>query len=100
MSDHALVRGVAGRVEVHVVGRGGRRGFPVVERRHLATRRAMHDEPTAPDVAGVRQHDLEREGDGDGGVDGVAALLEDVDARLTRERMCRDDHCVRRGDRA
>ena len=43
----------------------------------------MHDhEAAAADVAGGRMRDGEREGGGDGGVDGVAALLEDRQARL------------------
>jgi len=45
----------------------------------------MHDEAAAADVAGVRQHDFERERDRDGGIDRVTALLQDVDAGFTRE---------------
>ena len=57
----------------------------------------MHDEATTADVAGVRQHDFERERDGDGGIDRVAALFQDVDAGLRREGMGGNHHGVRRG---
>src|SRR5205814_10225255 len=55
------------------------------------------DKAAAANVAGVGQHDLERESHRDGGVDRVATFLEDLDARLAGERMRRDDHRVCRG---
>src|SRR6266513_1531080 len=83
------------------VARGSERGgLAVVERGDLALGGAVHDEAAAADVAGVRQDDFERKADGDRGVDGIAALLEDVDADLRGERVRGDDHGVRRGDGA
>ncbi len=62
----------------------------------------MDDEAAAADVAGVGQHHLEGESDRHGGVDGVAAQLQDVHADLCRQGMRRDDHGVggRDGPRA
>ncbi len=97
MPSETLLGRVAGRVDEHVVGGGGGRRFAVVERRHFAAGGAMHDEAAAADIAGVRQHDFERERHGDGGVDRVAALLQDVDAGLGREGMGGNHHGVRRG---
>ena len=100
MADLALVGRIAAGVEKHVVRRRRGRGLAIVERGDLATSCAMHDKPAAPDIAGIGQHHLEREAHGDGGVDGVAALLEDFDAGLRGERVRGDHHRVAPGDRA
>ena len=92
MPDEALVGHVPGGIQIHVVCRTGGRGFAIVEREHLARGAAMHDESAATDVAGVREHDFERERDGDGSVDRIAPLLQNLHSGLGRERMSRHDH--------
>src|SRR5713226_2894174 len=85
--DETLVGRVAGRIQIHVVRRSSRRGFAIVERQYLARGAAVHDESAATDVAGVGENDLEREGDGNGGVDRIAALLQNLHSGQSRERM-------------
>ncbi len=62
----------------------------------------MDDEAAAANVAGVGQHHLEGEADRHGGIDGVAAQLQDVHADLRGQWMRRNDHGVggRDGPRA
>ena len=61
---------------IHIVGLdAGRRHLAEVERGRGAVAGAEHDEAAAADVAGRRVRDGQREGRGDGAVDGVAAAL-------------------------
>ena len=61
------------RTQIHRRGRSERRLLPVVERRELTARSAHDHEAPASDVASGRVCHREREGRGDGGIDGVAA---------------------------
>ncbi len=72
---------VALGVEVHVAAGGGGGLFAVVEEVGFAVLVADEHEAAAADVAGRGIDDGEGEANGDGGVDGVAALLEDLDSR-------------------
>ena len=89
---------VAGGVEVHVAGGGGGGFFAVVEEVWFAVMVADEHEAAAAEVAGLRVDDGEGEGHGDGGVDGVAALLEDLDAGVGGVVLDGDDHGVAGGD--
>ncbi len=64
-------RDLAVRAEVHVAGRRDRGHLPVVEEMGLSIH-PCQQETTAADVAGLGIGDRQREGDRDGGVDGVA----------------------------
>ena len=83
--------GLALAVEVHVSRCGGGRGLAIVEEVGLAVDIDRH-EPAAAQVAGFRVGDGEGEGFGDGGVDRIAALLQDLLGGGGAEP-------VRRGDR-
>ena len=75
-------------VLIHV-GRGFRRGLlAIVEEVDFAIGAAEEHEASAADVAGLGIDDLQREADGDGGIDGVAALLHDRDARPSEASGC------------
>ena len=70
--------------------RGGRRRLAVVDRRLAAIRQADHHEAAAADVARARVRHRQREADGDRGVHGVAALLQDVHAGLATRNASAD----------
>ena len=54
--------------------------------------------PPPPRLRGSGEDDAERVADGDGGIDRVAALLQDVDADFGGEMLARDDDAVARTD--
>ena len=89
---------VAGGVEVHVGGRGERGLLAVVDEDVFAGVLVDEHESAAAEVAGEGVDDGEREADGDGGVDGIAAGLQDSDAGVGGEVMHGDDHGVRGAD--
>jgi hypothetical protein len=60
---------------------------------------AEEHESAAPNVAGLRMHDREREADGDSGVDGIASGFHDVLASLRGKLMDADHHGVLRANR-
>ena len=93
-ADHVAVA-----VEVHVGRRGERGGLAEIDERLAAVGELDGHEAAAADVAGRGEHHAERVADGDRRVDGVAALLQDVDADLGREVLARDHHAVARADR-
>jgi hypothetical protein len=55
---------------------------------------AEEKEAAAAEIAGERMHDGEREAGGYGGVDGVAARLEDLEAGIGGDMVNADDHTV------
>jgi len=57
----------------------------------------QHEAATA-EIAGVGLHDRQRKAHGDGGVNGVAALLHDGNARLGCQGMVAGDHGLTRDD--
>src|SRR5690606_11695351 len=64
-------------------------------RRRLARRGDMREhEAPAAEIAGARQRDGERETHRDGGVDRVAAPLQDIEAYAGRSRLLAHDHPV------
>ena len=70
-----------------------------VEAGQLAALRLPDDGEQVPaDAAGHGFHHAEGRVDGDGGVDGVAARLEDVDARLGGQGLARGHHAAGRHD--
>ena len=81
--EPAVERRRALRVEVHVAGGRGRRHLAVVDGGARAVRQPDHHEPAAADVAGGGMGDAERERDGDGGIHGVPAALQDGDTDVT-----------------
>jgi hypothetical protein len=96
-NDVALV------VEVHVAAGGGGGLFAVVEEVGLESMGAMfaadEHEAAAADVSCGRVDHGEGESDGDGCVDGVAALLEDGEACVGGVVLDGDDHGVFGADR-
>jgi hypothetical protein len=76
----------------------GRGGLAPVDRADLSGLRAVVDEETpAADARGVRLGDAQGGGGGHGGVRGVAAPLEHVDADLARERVHGGDRAAAAG---
>ncbi len=72
-----------------------RRAARAVEAVELVFLRDVHDgEQVAADAVGDGFHQAEGGVGGDGGVDGVAAALEHVEARLAGRRDARADHPV------
>ena len=90
---------VAGGVEVHVGGRGERSLLAVVNENVFTGVLVDEHESSAAEVAGERVDHGESEADGDRGVDGVAAGLQNSNAGVSGEVMHGDDHGVRRADR-
>ena len=58
-----------------------------------------HHEAAATDIAGARISDRERKADRDRGIDGVAALVEDLDADAGGALLLRHHHAVISEDR-
>ena len=80
--------GLAVLVEEHV-GVSARRGLlTAIERRHLAgVRIVVHEERAAGDTGALRLDQPEHRLHGDRGIDRLAALLENLDARIDRQRI-------------
>ena len=92
--------GLARRVEVHVAEGRRARHLAIVDRDRLAARRVVHHhEAAAAEVAGLRQRDGEREGDGHGRIDRVAAVLSTSTPIRVASASCARDHALRREDR-
>ena len=85
-TDHAGARRPPAVVEEHIARGRERRDFAIVDRCDTSVSHTYQGEAAAPEVAGFRIHDRQRETDGDCGVHGIAAGLHDLDAGLTRER--------------
>ena len=75
------------------VGRG-RSGLTEVVRGRSPVQKADHHEPSASDVSGGRVNHREGEPSGDGRVDGVAAIPQNVGAHLRGDERLRGDHPV------
>jgi hypothetical protein len=87
------------RILEHRRRRSQRRFLAEVEEQ-IATILEMHrDETAAADVAAARMHHCFRIADGDGGIDGVATLLQHFDAGHRRVMLRTDHHAVMAGDR-
>ncbi len=86
---------VAVGVEVHVAGGGGGSLLAVVEEVGAAVLVADEHEAASSEISGEGVGDGEGEVDRHGGVDGVAALLEDLEARVGGVVLDGDDHGVR-----
>ena len=81
-------------------GRGReRRGLAKVDEGAAPIRELHRHEATAAEIARGRIHDRQRVTDGDGGIDRVAAVAQDVDADARRVMLGRDHHAVARRDR-
>src|SRR5258708_6158963 len=80
VTGDAILGGVAGRIEIHV-SRGGAGGsLAKIEKSGAAVGKGGEKKPATADIARGGVGDGQRESDGDGGVDRVAAGLQDVDA--------------------
>ena len=92
--------GLAVGVEKHVLGRRGGRGFAIVDGDRPVEVGAMDQhESAAAEVAGARQRDGEREADRDRRIDGVAAMLQDIEPDARRGRFLGYDHAMPGNDR-
>jgi hypothetical protein len=89
---------VAVAVEVHAGRCSEWRGFAEIDERPAPIGELDGHEAAAADVAGRREDHAQCVADGNRGVDGVAALLQDIDADLGRKMLARDDHAVARSD--
>ena len=85
--------------EPHRVGRFGGRHLAEIEGDGLALGRAEDEKTASSDIAGRRMRHGEGESGGDRGVNGVSAVLQDVDPNLGGEVVLRDDHPFFRSDR-
>ena len=80
--------GVGGAVADEQVARGGGGGgLASVDGKEFAVGAADEEKAAAAEAGVVTVHDAEGEGNGDGGVDGVAAAAQGVNARLGGERV-------------
>ena len=84
----------AGRIEEHVAECAGRCHFAIVDRGLAAIGHSNHHEPATAQVAGGRVCHGKSKTHGDGGVDGVAAMLQDVEAGAAGELVGRPHHAV------
>src|SRR5947209_2502336 len=92
--------GVAPLVEEDVARGGRRRGLAIVDGGGgLAAGEVDHHVAAAADIAGARIGHSQREAGRDRGVDGVAALLEHLDADARGAPFLRDHHALARRDR-
>jgi len=81
--------------EVHVGVRCLRRLLAEVDRRRAAVGHADHEEAAAAEVAGLRVRHRQRERGRDRRVDGVAAVLQRLQAHRRRVRLLTDHHATR-----
>ena len=94
-ADDALVGERAARVEIHVARCGEWRDLAIVERRGAAVGHVDDHVSAATDVARLRIRHGNGKPDRNGCVDGVAAALEDLDARRAAERRVARHHRMR-----
>jgi hypothetical protein len=92
MPDSALFRGLAVRADEHVAARPTGGALAVVEQEGFTRGLPDEHEAAAADVAGLGIHHRHREPRGDGGVDRVAALPQDVAPHLAGDRVAGGDH--------
>ena len=79
------------RIEIHVTRRRRRRRFAKIDEDVPAIGQMRGQEPAAAYVAATRVHHRLGIADSDGGIDGVAALPQDVHPRLGRQTLGRHD---------
>ena len=90
----------AGRIDVHVAGRGRRCGLAEIEGAHGVAVHANHHEAAAADVAGHGVYHGQGERDGHRCIDCIATATQDVDAHVARQLMRADHNPVGALDRA
>ena len=82
ITRHRILRGLARRVQVHIARRGERSAFAEVDKRGAPVRQANQHEAAAADIARARVGHRQRQSHGRRGVDRVAAVLQNLQARL------------------
>ena len=93
VAGHRSVAGLAPGVEIHVAAPGCRRRLAEVER--VAGPVDIRDEESAAaDVAGAWQHHREREGGGDRGIHGIAAIAQHRESRFGGLRLIGHHHAL------
>ena len=81
--------------EEHIASRRGRRRLAVIDRHILVAAGEMDDhESAATDIAGARVGDGHREAGRHGGVNRIAALLQDIGADTRGDLLLGDDEAV------
>ena len=90
----AFAGGLSGSIQIHVA-----RGFlgsalAKIDEGGTAVGETDQHESAAAQVSGVGMRHGERESDGDRGVHGIAAVLQDLDAHVGRQRLLRAHHGV------
>ena len=96
MSDLALVGEMTLRVEEHVASGRERRDLAIVERERPAIAQPNEHVAAAAQVTGLRVRYCEREARGDGRVHRIAALAQDRETGVARERAVARNHRMRR----
>jgi hypothetical protein len=89
---------VAAGILEHGSGGGERRFFAEIQESAAAIGQAQRHEAATPDIPGFRVNHSQRIPDGDRGIDGIAALAEDVSPDIGSEVLGGDDHAARGSD--
>ena len=90
---------VPGLVLEHGGGRCARRLLAEVEEGRAVIGEMKRHEPPATDIAGLWIDDRERIPDRNRGIDGVAAIAQNLDADIGGKMLSADDHAARSGHR-
>ena len=98
-SEKTVARRLAARVEVHVVRGLGRGLLTEVNECRASVGKADQHESAAAEVAGEWIRDGKRHADRDGGVDRIAARLENLYADIGGDGLLRSHHAVPGADR-
>ena len=85
---------IALRVQIHVACRGTRRSLTKVKEDVATIRKMCDEEATTTYIAATWIHDCFCVAYGDRRIDRVATLLQNGNAGLGGETMCRNDHAI------
>ena len=86
-------------VEIHIAKGGRSRHLAIVDGDGLAALGIMHHhEAAAAEIACAWERDRESKADGHSGINGIAAILQDLQSDLRGQRFLAGDHAIRAVD--